>query len=73
MSNKTFDTLRFVQSMIVPLASFISILSERWGFAYGVEIAFALTAFNTLFGIMVENWRKAYNNENKEAEQNGGR
>ncbi|MBR5279946.1 MAG: hypothetical protein IKU26_03135 [Clostridia bacterium] len=73
MSNKTFNTLRFIQSMIVPLASFISILSERWGFAYGVEIAFALTAFNTLFGIMVENWRKAYNNENKEAEQNGGR
>ena len=73
MSNKTFDTLRFIQSMIVPLASFISILSKRWGFAYGVEIAFALTAFNTLFGIMVENWRKAYNNENKEAEQNGGR
>ena len=73
MSNKTFDTLRFIQSMIVPLASFISILSERWGFAYGVEIAFALTAFNTLSGIMVENWRKAYNNENKEAEQNGGR
>ena len=73
MSNKTFDTLRFIPSMIVPLASFISILSERWGFAYGVEIAFALTAFNTLFGIMVENWRKAYNNENKEAEQNGGR
>ena len=49
--------------MIVPLATFISVLSERWGFAYGVEIAFALSAFNTLYGIMVENWRKAYNKE----------
>lgn len=64
MSNKTFDTLRFIQSMIVPLATFISILSERWGFVYGVEVAFALTAFNTFFGIMVENWRKAYEKEN---------
>lgn len=68
MSNKTFDTLRFIQSMIVPLATFISILSERWGFAYGVEVAFALTAFNTFFGIMVENWRKAYEKENDKNE-----
>ena len=72
MSNKTFDTLRFIQSMIVPLATFVSILSERWGFAYGVEIAFALTAFDTFFGILVENWRKSYNEEQNK-EQNGGR
>lgn len=63
MSNKTFDTLRFIQSMIVPLATFISILSERWGFSYGIEIAFALSTFNTLFGVMIENWRKVYNNQ----------
>lgn len=63
MSNKTFDTLRFIQSMIIPFATFISVLSERWGFAYGVEIAFALSAFNTLFGVLVDNWRKSYNEE----------
>ena len=61
MSNKTFDTLRFIQSLIVPFATFISVLSERWGFAYGVEVAFALSAFNTLFGVAIENWRKIYN------------
>lgn len=66
MSNKTFDTLRFIQSMIVPLASFVSILSERWGFGYGIEVAFALTAFDTLFGVLVENLRKAYNNSKAE-------
>lgn len=73
MSNKTFDTLRFIQSLIIPLATLISLLSERWGFSYGIELAFALTAFNEFFGIMVDNWRKAYNNEKKELEQNGGR
>lgn len=66
MSNKTFDTLRFIQSIIMPLSAFISGLTELLGFRYGVEIAAALVLFDGFFGAVVQAWRKAYEHSQKE-------
>lgn len=61
MSNKTFDTLRFIQSIILPIAAFISALTEIFGLPWGVEVAASLGALDILFGAIVEAARKAYN------------
>lgn len=60
MSNKTFDTLRFIQSIILPIAAFISALTEIFGLPWGVEVAAALGALDILFGAVVEAARKSY-------------
>lgn len=59
MSNKVYDTLKFIAGLILPLAAFISALSEIWGFSYGAEIAATLTALDTFAGVAL---RVASNN-----------
>lgn len=63
MSNETFDTLRFIQSIIMPLSAFVSGLTELFGFQYGVEIAAALVLFDGFFGAVVQALRKSYNDQ----------
>ena len=61
MSNQTFNTLRFIEQLILPIATFISAISEIFGFAWGVEVAAALGAVNILMGAVIEAARNSYN------------
>lgn len=72
MSNKTFDTLRFIQSIIMPLSAFVSGLTELFGFRYGVEIAGALVLFDGFFGAVVQALRKSYHDKLTEEDSDIG-
>ena len=61
MSNKTFDTLRFIQSIIIPISAFITGLSEIFGFKLGLEIAAAVALLDGLFGAVIQGLRNVYN------------
>lgn len=61
MSNRMFDTLRFLEAIIMPLVTFLTGLTEIWGFAYGMEITATLALCNALCGALIEAARKLYN------------
>lgn len=68
MSNKVFDTIRFIQQLIVPLTIFITALSDIFGWEWGIYVVATLAAANTFLGSAIEAWRKSYNNELKAGE-----
>lgn len=61
MTNKNFDTLRFIEAIIVPLFTFLIALTDIWHFPYATEIAATIAAVNFAFGCVIENLRKNYN------------
>ena len=61
MSNKTFDIIRFIAELILPLSALISGLSETWGFAWGIEVAATLVLLDTFAGAFIGIARKIYN------------
>lgn len=61
MSNKTFDTLRFIQSIIIPIVAFITGLSKIFGFEFGLQIAAAIALLDGLLGAIVQAIRTVYN------------
>ena len=61
MSNKTFDIIRFIAELILPLSALISGLSESWGFAWGIEVAATLVLLDTFAGAFIGIARKIYN------------
>ena len=61
MSNKTFDIIRFIAELILPLSALISGLAETWGFAWGFEIAATLVLLDTFAGAFIGIARKIYN------------
>lgn len=67
MSNKTFDLIRFIAELILPLSALISGLSETWGFAYGMEIAGTLVLLDAFAGAVVIAARKIYKKKIEQA------
>lgn len=65
MSNKTFDIIRFIAELILPLSALISGLSETWGFAWGIEVAATLVLLDTFAGAFIGIARKIYNKNNE--------
>ena len=63
MSDKTFDAIRLVAELILPISALIT---EVWGFAYGVEIAATLVLLDTFAGVFVEVLRKIYKKKQME-------
>lgn len=61
MSNKTFDTIRIIAELILPLSALISGLAETWGFAWGIEVAATLVLLDTFAGAFIGIARKIYN------------
>lgn len=50
MKNSTYDVLKKVSLIVVPLVALISTLTEIWGFQYGTEIAATVSAFGVFLG-----------------------
>ena len=63
MSNKTFDTIRFVAEVIGYIVTFALALSEIMGFSYGAEAAAISAALMTCVGSIVEAARRNYEGE----------
>ena len=65
MSNKTFDTLRLIEAVFVPLATFLIAMTDTWDVPHAAQLAATIAALNVCFGAVIEALRKIYNS-NKE-------
>ena len=61
MSNKTYDTIKLISLIAVPLVAFISALMTIWNVPHGEQITATLTAIDTLLGAIVVILSKEYN------------
>lgn len=69
MSNRAFDTLRFIAEIILPAcAALYAALAGIWGWPYAEAIVGTIAAIDTFLGAIVIGLRKAYN---KKEEDNG--
>lgn len=67
MSNKTYDTLKYIALYVLPaLATLILTLGGIWGFSYSEAIAATITAVDTFLGALIGISAKKYTAENKE-------
>lgn len=54
MSNKTYDTLKWVALVVLPaIATLYFALSGIWGFPYGEQIVGTITAIDTFLGAIL--------------------
>ena len=53
MTDKTYDTLKFIALLIAPIVTFCAALVEIWGIPYGPQIVATLAGIDTLFGAVV--------------------
>lgn len=64
MSNKTYDTLKWVTTILLPaLGTLYFALSGIWGFPYGEQIVGTITALVTFLGVCLGISTKTYNEE----------
>lgn len=61
MSNRTYDIIKMVSLIAVPLVAFISALMTIWNVPHGEQITATLTAIDTLLGAIVVIVAKEYN------------
>ena len=63
MSNKTYDTLKFIALLIAPLVTFVGSLVSIWGISYGEQIVATLAAIDVLVGAVVAIAKAIYDKE----------
>ena len=67
MKNKTYDKLKFIAQVVLPLlATFYVTLAELWGLPFSTEISGTIMAVDTLMGGIL---MKLSNNYNKKASE----
>ena len=65
MSDKTYDTLKFIALLIAPFVTFAGSLVNTWGIPYGTQIVATLAACDVLLGAIVTIAKSVYD-KNKE-------
>ena len=61
MSNRTYDIIKMVSLIAVPIVAFISALCSIWNVPHSEQITATLTAIDTLLGALVVILAKEYN------------
>lgn len=61
MSNRTYDIIKMVSLIAVPIVAFISALCSIWNVPHSEQITATLTAVDTLLGALVVILAKEYN------------
>lgn len=61
MSNRTYDTLKLIALIAVPVCAFIGALCTIWNVPHSEQITATLTALDTLLGAIVAIFAKVYN------------
>ena len=54
MTNKTYDILKIIALLILPISEFVGSLATIWGIPYGQQIVSTLVAVDVLFGVIVK-------------------
>ena len=60
MSNRTYDTMKLIALVCVPIFAFIGALCTIWNVPHADQITATLTALDTLLGAIVAVVAKAY-------------
>ena len=53
MSNKTYDTLKMIALLVLPIGTFIATFLEIWGIGYAEQIQQTFIALDILCGAVV--------------------
>ena len=61
MSNKTYDVIRLIGEIAVPVIAFAASLCTIWSVPHCAEITASLTALDTFIGAVVMILRNSYN------------
>lgn len=61
MSNRTYDIIKLIALIAVPLFAFIGALCTIWNVPHSEQITATLTALDTLLGALVAIFSKMYN------------
>lgn len=61
MSNKTYDVIRLIGEIAVPVIAFAASLCTIWNVPHCAEITASLTALDLLVGAVVRILRNRYN------------
>ncbi|MBQ6413018.1 MAG: hypothetical protein IJI19_06035 [Ruminococcus sp.] len=54
MSNRTYDILKIVALIILPLSELVSALANIWGLPYGAQITATLIALDAFLGSILK-------------------
>lgn len=65
MNDKTYDIIKNVGLLVVPVLAFASALVSIWNIPYSAEITATLTAIDTLCGAIVIVAKKIYDDKKK--------
>lgn len=61
MTNKTFDTLRFLQTVLLPaIGTLYYALADIWSLPYAPQVVGTITALTAFLGVFVEYKRQTY-------------
>lgn len=63
MSNNTYDALKIIALLILPISEFIGSMASVWGWEYGSQIVATLVALDVLMGYIVKIASDRYNKE----------
>lgn len=66
MTNKTYDLIRLIGEIAVPVIAFITAICTIWNIPHCAEVTATLTALDTLIGAVVMILRKNYNKRQTE-------
>ena len=66
MNNKTFNIIRLIGEIAVPIIAFITAICTIWNVPHCAEVTATLTALDTLIGAVVMILRGQYNKRLKE-------
>ena len=66
MTNKTYNLIRLVGEIAVPVIAFITAICTIWNVPHCAEVTATLTALDTLIGAVVMILRKNYNKRQTE-------
>ncbi len=53
MSNKTYDTLKIIALLVLPIGTFISTILNIWGLPYAEQVQQSFIALDVLCGAVV--------------------
>lgn len=65
MSNKTYDILKWIGLITVPVITFLTALVNIWGIPYGSQIVATLAAIDVLIGAIVAIAKNVYDRKQK--------
>ena len=69
MSNKTYDILKWIGLITVPVITFLTALVNIWGIPYGSQIVATLAAIDVLVGAVVAIAKNIYDRKQKNIEK----